>query len=201
MPAGCSLTFTSTVSSACAAVRSSAQHCASTLCSLSSLPHPSPCNTDNWDGPLSWQQLAARICGTTATNSEWGQFTASGLPVAIGEWSLSTNLGAGAFTDLSNATVRARLRTLYANQMSLFSSAALGQFHWALRMGSGWDPRPTPAAPGGAQAPGSAWDSSLPGFWPAVWSLGELARLGVAVPLQQLQVTGVCQCKGCSASG
>jgi hypothetical protein len=68
-------------------------------------------------------------------------------------------------------------------------------------MGSGWDPRPTPSAPSGAQAPGSAWDASLLGFWPAVWSLGELARVGVAVPLADLAVTGVCECRGCSAEG
>jgi hypothetical protein len=164
-------------------------------------------NYYNWDGPMSWGQLAARICGTTRSNSDFSQFTDVGLPVVIGEWSLSTNNGAPEFTDLGNASVRAHLRTLYANQMSLFSArggsspGAVGQHHWALRMGSGWDPRPTPAAPRGAQTPGSAWDTSLPGFWPAVWGLGELARLGVAVPLAQLQVTGVCQCAGCSASG
>ena len=58
-----------------------------------------------------------------------------------------------------------------------------------------------PAAPGGAQAPGSAWDTSLPGFGSAVWSLGELIRVGIAQPLAQLNVTGVCRCNGCSTSG
>jgi hypothetical protein len=161
----------------------------------------------NWDGPLSWQQLAERICSTTAQSSEWAQFTAAGLPVVIGEWSLSSNLGAKPFTDLSNASVREHLATFYANQMSLFSArggsspGAVGQHHWALRMGSGWDPRPSPAEPLGHQVQGSAWDTSLPGFWPAVWSLGELRRVGVAVPLAQLNVTGVCECTGCSTSG
>ena len=96
---------------------------------------------------------------------------------------------------------------LYANQMSLFSSrggagpGAVGQHHWALRMGSGWDPRPTADAPNGAQVAGTAWNQSLPGFGAAVWNLGELMRVGVAQPLSSLDVTGVCRCNGCSASG
>ena len=158
----------------------------------------------NWLGPMTWAQLAAKVCSTTAASSDWAQFAAAGLPVVIGEWSLSTNLGKKEFTDLSNATIRRHLAALYANQMSLYATAGAGtqgQHHWALRMGSGWDPRPSAQAPAGAQAPGTAWNTSAPGFWPAVWSLGELARLGVAVPLAQLQVTGVCACAGCSAAG
>ncbi len=161
----------------------------------------------NWDGSESWEKLASKVCGTTGATSPWAQYTAAGLPTVIGEWSCSTNLGASAFTNLSDAGVVAHLRVLYANQMSLFSArggsspGAVGQHHWALRMGSGWDPRPTADSPGGAQVAGSAWDTSLPGFGPAVWSLGELLRVGVAQPLAQLAVTGVCECAGCSASG
>lgn len=161
----------------------------------------------NWDGPLSWAQLAQRVCSVTAVSSPWAQYTAAGLPVVVGEWSDSTNLGARAFTDLSNATIVGHLRTLYANQMSSMSArgggspGAVGQHHWALRMGSGWDPRPTPAAPDGAQAPGTAWDTSAPGFSAAVWNLGELIRVGVARPLAELHVTGVCACDGCSGAG
>jgi len=74
--------------------------------------------------------------------------------------------------------VVASLRILYANQVSLFSSrggaspGAVGQHHWALRMASGWDPRPAPDAPDGAQKPGSAWDRSLPDFGPEseIWA-------------------------------
>lgn len=46
--------------------------------------------------------------------------------------------------------------------MSLFSArgsdllSPVGQHHWALRMGSGWDPRPTPANPTGTQVGNSA---------------------------------------------
>lgn len=147
------------------------------------------------------------MCGITAANSPWSQYTAAGLPVVVGEWSDSTNLGARAFTDLTNATIVAHLRTLFANQMSSYaarggtSPGAVGQHHWALRMGSGWDPRPTVDAPDGAQVPGSAWNESLPGFGEAVWNLGDLIRVGVARPLAQLAVTGVCECDGCSGGG
>ena len=158
----------------------------------------------NWDGDKTWPQLAAEVCGTTFASANWAQYTEAGLFTVIGEWSCSTNLGAKAFTDLSNPDVVAHLKTLYANQLSLYSAPAAGasgQHHWALRMGSGWDPRPTEAAPSGAQAAGTRWDQSAPGFWPAVWSLGDLIRVGVARPLAELGVQGVCKCNGCSAGG
>lgn len=161
----------------------------------------------NWDGDENWSQLAAKICGTTRDSSQWSQYTSAGLDVVIGEWSCSTNLGAKAYTDLTDPAVVAHLKTLYANQMSLFSArggtspGAVGQHHWALRMGSGWDPRPTAAAPAGAQIAGSAWNRALPSFGAAVWGLGELIRVGVAAPLAQLNVTGVCRCNGCSVAG
>jgi len=158
----------------------------------------------NWDGSESWAQLAAKICATTFENAEWAQYTAHGLYTIIGEWSCSTNLGSKEFTDLSNPAVLGHLKTLYANQMSLFSSpqaGAAGQHHWALRMGSGWEPRPKAGAPLGHQVSGSAWDRSLNGFNYGVWNLGELLRVGVARPLVELNVTGVCECNGCSATG
>ena len=147
------------------------------------------------------------MCAITSTNSPWSQYTAAGLPVVVGEWSDCTNLGARAFTDLSNATIRGHLATLFANQMSSYAAqggvfpGAIGQHHWALRMGSGWDPRPTASAPMGAQVPGTAWDRSAAGFSAAVWNLGELVRVGVARPLAELKVTGVCECDGCSRAG
>ena len=161
----------------------------------------------NWDGTEDWQALSTKICGTINTTSPWAQYTDAGLPVVIGEWSCSTNLGAKAYTDLTDPAVVAHLRTLYANQMSLFSSrggnspGAVGQHHWTLRMGSGWEPRPSAENPSGGQVPGSAWNQSLPGFDDAVWSLGDLMRVGVAQPLKELNVTGICHCAGCSASG
>ena len=162
----------------------------------------------NWDGDKTWEELASSVCGMDRNTSRWAQYTAAGLTVVVGEWSACTNLGARAYTDLSDPTIVAHLRTLYANQMSLYSAGGggsapgvVGQHHWALRMGSGWDPRPTASAPAGAQVEGSAWDTSLAGFGGAVWNLGELIRVGVAVPLSALSVTGVCRCAGCSSSG
>ena len=161
----------------------------------------------NWDGSLSWQQLANIVCDMTSSSSTWSQYTNAGLPVVIGEWSCSTNLGDKAFTDLSDPSVVSHLRTLYANQMSLFaahggdSPNSVGQHHWSLRLGSGWDPRPTSNSPNGGQVSGSAWDTSLSGFGDAVWNLGELIRVGVAQPLSSLNVSGVCVCNSCSKTG
>ena len=153
--------------------------------------------------------MAAKICGMTKSSSQWAQYTTNGLPTVIGEWSCSTNLGAKAYTDLSDPAVVARLRTLYANQMSLFSArggsapapGAVGQHHWALRMGSGWDPRPTESAPNGTQRDGTSWDMSAASFGDAVWNLGELIRVGVATPLARLNVTGGCECAFCDRTG
>lgn len=163
----------------------------------------------NWDGPEDWRALSAKVCapGTSPSKSPFYQYTAAGLDVLVGEWSASSNLGAAAYTDLDNATIVARLAIFYANQVSLYAAAppaapgAVGQALWTLRMGSGWDPRPAPGAPTGRQAPGSAWDRSLKSFGDAVWSLGDLVRVGVAKPLADLAVTGVCQCRGCDATG
>ena len=66
----------------------------------------------NWDGDESWQQIASKICGATNATSPWAQYTAAGLPTVIGEWSCSTNLGAKAFTDLTDPAVVAHLRVL-----------------------------------------------------------------------------------------
>ena len=71
----------------------------------------------------------------------------------------------------------------------------VGSFFWTLRMGSGWDPRPTAAAPRGAQAAGSAADTSLPGYPYRVWSLLEMARLGVVTPLNGSTARGERACR------
>lgn len=67
-------------------------------------------NYYNWDGPLSWQQLAAKVCNTQAANSEWAQYIDAGLSVLIGEWSVSSNLGARAYTNISDPSVVAKLK-------------------------------------------------------------------------------------------
>ena len=58
-----------------------------------------------------------------------------------------------------------------------------GAFFWTLRMGSGWDPRPTKAHPHGRQVDGSSAWRSLRGYPFPVWSLLEMSVAGVATPL------------------
>jgi hypothetical protein len=151
----------------------------------------------NWAGQMTWDQLNAVVC--QSAGHPWDQYGANGLPVFIGEWSDSVNLGALQFTNLSDPTIVSHLATLWANQMSLFMSlpGCVGQFAWTLRMGSGWDPRPTLASPYGHQVPGTSWNQSLPSFAFAVWNYLELLRVGVALPLKTLNIQGVCKCNGC----
>lgn len=40
----------------------------------------------NWDGPLSFAQVRAKVCGTTATSAGLSQYINAGLQVVIGEW-------------------------------------------------------------------------------------------------------------------
>jgi hypothetical protein len=54
-----------------------------------------------------------------------------------------------------------------------------GAFYWSLRMGSGWDPRPTAQAPDGAQREGSSAWRSRDGYPFKVWSLLEMADAGI----------------------
>ena len=65
-------------------------------------------------------------------------------------------------------------------------------FFWTLRMGSGWDPRPTEESPRGRQLPGSSAWHSLADYPYPVWSLLEMARLGVAAPLD-VSYAGTCR--------
>ena len=67
-----------------------------------------------------------------------------------------------------------------ARSAPLSSSPSVGgAFYWTLRMGSGWDPRPTKAHPHGRQVDGSSAWRSLAGYPFPVWSLLELAAAGV----------------------
>jgi len=58
-------------------------------------------------------------------------------------------------------------------------------------MGSGWDPRPTATHPHGQQLDGSSAWRSLPAYPFPVWSLLEMAVVGVATPLNH-SYTGAC---------
>lgn len=70
-------------------------------------------------------------------------------------------------------------------------AGVVGAFYWTLRMGSGWDPRPTEQYPKGRQIEGtSAWQS-LPDYPFRVWSYLEMIVEGIAIPLNST-VTGLC---------
>ena len=73
----------------------------------------------------------------------------------------------------------------YRAQLEAFSKVSVirGAFFWMLRMGSGWDPRPTDDHPKGRQLHGTSASHSADGYPFQVWSLLEMARLGVATAL------------------
>ena len=153
-------------------------------------------NYFNWAGPHSRDELADGVC-------DWGQwwtpFARSGLRVVIGEWSLATQLDADD-QDLDDAATAAFLRRFYANQVSAYLTGASGHFYWNLRMGSGWDPRPTPDSPRGRQLPGSSAYSARPGFRFSAWSFLALLQRGIVRPPGELRVQGLCDCDGCGHS-
>ncbi len=141
----------------------------------------------NWASPdgtmLGWDELHRRACHEAAAS--WSVYTAARQPIILGEWSLATNHDAP--LDLSDGETRANLARLFREQLDVYASArgVIGSFYWTLRMGSGWDPRPSEAAPRGSQAAGSSARSSLAGYPYRVWSLLEMAELGVATPLNE----------------
>ena len=85
---------------------------------------------------------------------------------------------------------------MYAEQLSLYTygrawanesdpAPLVGHFFWTLRMGSGWDPRPTAAHPHGRQIGSSSASRSLSGYPFRVWSLLELAANHIATPMSE----------------
>ena len=79
----------------------------------------------------------------------------------LGEWSLATNHDKP--LDLDDPVIVKELRQLYREQLHVYSSSKLveGAFYWALRMGSGWDPRPTDGYPKGRQLWGTSASKSF----------------------------------------
>ena len=77
------------------------------------------------------------------------------------------------------------LSRLYREQLAAFGATPRfrGSFFWTLRMGSGWEPRPSESYPYGRQLEGSSAWRSLRGYPYAVWSLLEMAAAGIATPL------------------
>ena len=150
----------------------------------------------NWQQPvgvtMGWDEIHRRACAAAADPQGLQVYTAAKQRVIIGEWSLALNHDAP--LDLTRAETRAHLARFYKEQLEVFAATpdVGGAFFWTLRMGSGWDPRPSDAHPHGQQADGtSAW-KSLPGYPFPVWSLLEMADAGVAAPLNA-SYAGTCK--------
>ena len=99
-----------------------------------------------------------------------------------------------AYQDLDDPIVRRELRQLDEEQKYIFTTSenVVGSFYWALRMGSGWDPRPTEDFPRGRQVDGTSSARSLRSFPFRVWSLLEMAKDGIATPLNAPPPEGTC---------
>jgi len=147
---------------------------------------------------MPWDEIHRRACLLEAEGNahDIDVYAKAGLQVIVGEWSLATNMDQ--HVDVSDPTTRAQLTQLYREQLETFGNRpeVRGAFFWTLRMGSGWDPRPTAANPNGVQLKGtSAW-KSLP-FYPfQVWSLLEMATEGIATSLSA-SYAGTCAKNRC----
>jgi hypothetical protein len=126
---------------------------------------------------LEWSDLHRRACHEA--RDSWSAYALAGQHLILGEWSLATNHDKP--LDLENATTVRELRQLFNEQLSVYSSSpeVVGAFYWTLRMGSGWDPRPTADDPGPRQVNGTSASKSLPAFPFKVWSLLEMASHGI----------------------
>ena len=87
--------------------------------------------------------------------------------------------------DLTDAETKAEMAKLFNEQLYVFhhTQGIIGHFFWTLRMGSGWDPRPTDDFPHGRQLEGTSAFKSFDDYPFKVWSLLELAELGIATRL------------------
>lgn len=147
----------------------------------------------NWASPdgetLPWAELHRLVCAGAAAS--WAPFAAEGVDLLVGEWSLATNHDAP--LEIEDPATAGELRALFLEQLEVFGSdpAVRGAFFWTLRMGSGWDPRPSDGAPRGRQREGSSAWRSLPSYPYRVWSLLEMAAAGIATPLNRT-ATGSC---------
>ena len=138
---------------------------------------------------LAWPDLHRRACHEA--KQSWSSYTDAGVRLVLGEWSLATNHDAP--LDLGDKTTVEELKRLFREQLEVFTTTdgVIGSFFWTLRMGSGWDPRPSGGAPHGAQAAGTTAWRSKKGYPFQVWSLLEMARVGVVTRLDA-DVRGAC---------
>ena len=90
-------------------------------------------------------------------------------------------------------------RAFFANQFSHYASlpGSEAAYFFSLRMGSGWDPRPSIGSPNGTQAPGTSISKSFNDSLVQHWSLLALNEAGVTRSPAQLNISGRCRCVGC----
>jgi len=141
--------------------------------------------------PVPWSELHSLACNAVEKGGMI-VYTSAEQKFIVGEWSLAVNLDMK--EDLSDPQVRADLTQLYREQLAVFGTTdhMSGAFFWTLRMGSGWDPRPSAKFPHGQQLAGtSAW-KSFPEYPFKVWSLLEMAEHGIATPLN-LSYASACE--------
>ena len=140
---------------------------------------------------MTWDEIHERACSArhNVGGIGWDLYVSAKRKLVFGEWSLAVNHDAP--LDLSHPETRHELAQLFAEQLHVFSSTPgfSGAFFWTLRMGSGWDPRPTKDHPSGRQVEGSSAWKSLPGYPFPVWSLLEMAAMGIASPIDASHTT------------
>ena len=136
------------------------------------------------DPPMSWKEIHWRACNAVNLGAIF-LYTDLNLNLIIGEWSLAVNYDAP--IDLDDKGIQKELGKLYREQLYVFDTTpeVRGHFFWTLRMGSGWDPRPTREHPKGKQLAGTSASKSKGGYPFKVWSLLEMARLGIATSLKK----------------
>ena len=149
---------------------------------------------------MPWDEIHRRACRLEAEGNahDIDVYGNVGLEVMVGEWSLATNMDAP--MDLKDEATRKQLIQFYREQIETFSSRKeiRGAFFWTLRMGSGWDPRPSEHHPHGVQLPGSSAWHSFEAYPFKIWSLLEMKAAGIASPLNQ-KYAGTCaknRCQG-----
>ena len=139
---------------------------------------------------------------------EYGTFD---YPFFIGEWSCAVshdNQGLSCRGTSDDGFPGTEFLTaMYANQIQNFyfhskTTELKGGYYWAARMGSGWQPIPSDEFPDGHQVTGSAYNTSLSTYPFCAWSLTELKRLNLILPINQMGLTSnsICDCGPCKTS-